>query len=66
MSYNIKDFHRGDRVEMHPGTDQWMMGARFGTVRRVGKQTLRVKLDRMKRTLTVGPRHIGDIIESGQ
>ena len=40
----------GDRVEIHPGTDLWMRGARFGTV--VGmsltpKDRVHVELDRI-------------------
>ena len=27
-------FKPGDRVELHPATDLWMRGARFGTVTR--------------------------------
>ena len=42
---------RGRRVELHPGTDLWMMGARYGTVVGVatieGKEMLRVQLDRI-------------------
>ena len=40
----------GDRVELHPATDLWMRGARYGTV--VGlsvtpRDGVRVSLDRM-------------------
>lgn len=40
----------GDRVELHPGTDLWMRGARYGTV--VGtsstpRDRVRVELDKM-------------------
>ncbi len=45
-------YHKGDRVELHPATDWWMMGARYGDVRGHVKLTLngeavmyRVKLD---------------------
>lgn len=43
LSYTV-----GSRVEIHPGTDLWMRGARYGTV--VGcaptpKDRVRVKLD---------------------
>jgi hypothetical protein len=27
-------YQAGDRVEIHPGTDLWMRGARYGTVQR--------------------------------
>lgn len=30
--YDGRDYTVGDRVEIHPGTDMWMRGARYGTV----------------------------------
>ena len=46
----------GDRVEMHPGTDLWMRGARYGDVVRVLRNgNLKVKLDRLDRLVTVSP-----------
>lgn len=44
--FTLNDFRPGDRVELHPATDLWMRGARFGTVVSVGRLMLRVKLDR--------------------
>lgn len=47
----LDEMVRGRRVELHPGTDLWMMGARYGTVVGVatigGKEMLRVQLDRI-------------------
>ena len=48
----------GDRVEIHPGTDLWMRGARYGTV--VGRSLtpndrVRVKLDRTGDKVWSGP-----------
>lgn len=48
--YDGKEYSIGDRVELHPGTDLWMRGARFGTV--VGasltpKDRVRVELDKL-------------------
>ncbi len=39
----------GDRIEMHPATDFWMMGARHGTVVKVEKTFAKVKLDLIKK-----------------
>jgi hypothetical protein len=39
------DFRAGDRVELHPGCDLWMRGARFGTVTKVGRKFVTVKMD---------------------
>jgi hypothetical protein len=30
--YDGNGYNVGDRVEIHPGTDLWMRGVRFGTV----------------------------------
>lgn len=43
----LSDFKVGQRVELHPGTDLWMMGARMGTVIWVGRKYVHVKLDRI-------------------
>jgi hypothetical protein len=47
--YDGNGYGIGDRVELHPGHDLWMRGARFGTV--VGlsatpQDRVRVKLDK--------------------
>ena len=33
--YDGNGYTVGDRVELHPGTDLWMRGARYGTVVRL-------------------------------
>ena len=44
----------GKRVELHPGTDLWMRGARYGTVLNVTSKGLyRVKLDKWPKVITV-------------
>lgn len=47
--YDGSGYGVGDRVELHPGTDLWMRGARYGTV--VGlsltpADRVRVRLDK--------------------
>lgn len=47
--YDGKGYGVGDRVELHPGTDLWMRGARFGTVEGTSltpKDRVKVRLDR--------------------
>ena len=47
----------GDRVEIHPGTDLWMQGARYGVItgmRETPKDRVRVKLDKLPHTFA-GP-----------
>jgi hypothetical protein len=46
-SYRLEHFHEGQRVEMHPATDFWMAGARYGTVTMVGRLKVHVTLDRL-------------------
>jgi hypothetical protein len=38
-----------DRVELHPGSDLWMRGARYGTVEciNIATQHVRVMIDRL-------------------
>lgn len=48
--YDGGGYSIGDRVELHPGTDLWMRGARYGVV--VGlsltpKDRVRVELDKL-------------------
>lgn len=41
-----------DRVEIHPGTDFWIRGARFGTVVRITpRDRVHVRLDRVSGTV---------------
>jgi hypothetical protein len=47
-------FAEGDRVELHPGLDLWMRGARFGTVTfiREGSTRVNVRVDKTGRVFT--------------
>ena len=56
--YDGLDYAVGDRVEIHPGTDLWMRGARYGTV--VGTaptkdDAVRVTLDKTGSKVWTGP-----------
>lgn len=35
----------GQRVKLHPATDWWMRGARYGTIERVGRKLVHVRLE---------------------
>jgi hypothetical protein len=52
----------GKRVQLHPATDRWMRGDRYGTVVRKGRKpgTYRVKMDRSGKTILVHERNIGE------
>lgn len=57
----MDDFQKeGRRVEIHPCTDWWMMGARFGTVVKIDRAAglLHVKLDKLRKAVVVPPRLI--------
>lgn len=46
----------GDRVEIHPAMDRWMMGDRYGTVVRIipsrrGEDRVSILMDRSGRTI---------------
>lgn len=52
ISYTI-----GDRVEIHPGTDLWMQGARYGKVVAVSEtpdDRVRVRLDKFPERVFAG------------
>jgi hypothetical protein len=52
---------RGKRVQLHPGTSQWMQGDRYGTVTRANRDgSFQVKMDRSGRSLKVSRQHIGE------
>jgi roadblock/LC7 domain-containing protein len=46
-TYTLDDFSEGQRVELHPVTDFWVAGARYGRVTLVGRQKVMVKLDKL-------------------
>jgi hypothetical protein len=55
--YDGKYYSVGDRVELHPATDLWMSGARFGVV--IGrvptkKDEVRVRLDKLPARVFAG------------
>lgn len=63
MTYeSLAAFRVGQRIELHPGTDQWMQGQRYAQVVKVGRKVLTVKTD-AGRTYRVPPRHVFEIIQ---
>ena len=57
LSTEASDFRKGDRVEVHPGTDLWMRGARYGTVVKTTK-FVTVKMD-AGMTARLRPENVG-------
>ncbi len=54
----LEQFTVGDRVELHPATDRWMRGDRFGTVAKLGRRYVHVKLDRSGDTRQFAPENV--------
>lgn len=48
----------GDRVQAHPATDTWMRGDRYGTVSKIGRKHIHVKMDRSERTIRFTPHNL--------
>ena len=59
----LNDFHVGDRVQLSPACDRWMMGDRFGEVVAIGRVLLKVHMDRSGKTIDIIPDRIGEILE---
>lgn len=71
----MKDYRIGMRAELHPATDAWMRGDRYGDIVSISKRarsyidpqdprnghTFRVKMDRSGKTLTVSEGNIARI-----
>jgi hypothetical protein len=57
-SIPASEFSQGDRVSMHPATDAWMMGDRYGDVVAVGRKVIRVRMDRSGRLRRVEPNNL--------
>lgn len=54
----LEQFAVGDRVELHPATDRWMRGDRFGTVVKLGRRYVHVALDRSGDTRQFSPENV--------
>jgi hypothetical protein len=58
---HLKGFKVGDRVQLHPATDQWMQGDRYGEVVRISLTWVSVKLDKSGRTQSFTPENLTHI-----
>lgn len=54
----LEQFEVGDRVELHPATDRWMRGDQFGTVAKLGRVYVHVRMDRSGQTIKVAPENV--------
>jgi hypothetical protein len=60
---DIEYFVVGQRVQAHPCTDIWMRGDRFGTVARIGRKYVSVRMDVSKRTLKFHPLNLMEVAD---
>ena len=51
----LASFKVGDRVQLHPATDRWMRGDRYGIITKLGRKYATVRLDKSGATLTFLP-----------
>jgi len=51
----VADFNKGMRVQAHAATDTWMRGDRYGSVARIGRRYIWVKMDRSERVIRFAP-----------
>lgn len=63
MSNRIDSFTVGERVQLHPATDLWMRGARYGSVVKIGRLLVSVRLDATDRTVNMHP---DNLLHSGE
>jgi len=57
-----QDLTEGVRVELHPATDAWMQGDRYGTVTLVARKNVYVRMDRSRKVRVLKPESIGRIV----
>ena len=56
------EFIEGERVELHPGTDWYMRGARFGVVHKVGREWVHIRLDSTAAVIMLRPSRIRSVV----
>jgi hypothetical protein len=61
--FTINDFSPRQRVQLHPGTDRWARGDRYGEVVSVGRLSVRIHMDRSGHTIRVSPDAIVEIVQ---
>jgi hypothetical protein len=57
--FTVKDFEVADNIELHPSTDEWMAGDRFGMVSKIGVKYVYCLMDRSDKTVKMLPKNVG-------
>jgi hypothetical protein len=60
---SVKDFHVGQRVQLHPVTTAWMSGDRYGEVVKITRLYVHVKRDYSGRTGGFAPIYLKPVTE---
>ena len=58
MDLLLMMFNVGDRIELKPHLNRWMMGDRFGTVVSIGRRYLHVEMDVSGKTINAVPENV--------
>jgi hypothetical protein len=61
----LSDFFVGDRIQLHPASERWMRGDRYGEVVSLGRKYLKVRMDSGP-TFKVDPRDVIEVVERRQ
>lgn len=61
----LDEYRVNDRIEMHPATDRWMRGDRYGNIVKIGRRFLHIKMDRSGQTIRAEPSCIQRVMEIG-
>lgn len=59
----LSDLRVGDRVELEPATDRWMMGDRFGEVVRKGRIRVTLHFERSGKRVAMHPVNVWKRVE---
>ncbi len=65
MNYTIESFAVGQRVQLHPATDFWMSGAKYGEITRLFPTSpipLSIRLDVTGKIVRLHPKNIIEIL----
>lgn len=55
----LEQFSIGDRIELAPHLDRWMMGDRYGEIVEIGGRFLHVRMDASEKVVYVVPENVG-------
>lgn len=54
----LRAYRVGQRVQLHPATDTWMQGDRYGVIERIGDTSVCVRMDASGRLLRAAPHNL--------